>query len=153
MNLNRAFMVDITADLTRGVCRLLAGMGYSMLTEFDLGSGRRADVAGINRKGMVVIAEIKSSLADYRADRKWPQYLAYCDSFYFAVAEDFPRDILTRPQAQPGRCGLIVADRYGGAILRHAPEVRMNHSRRRSELLRFARRAAGRLHRLADPSR
>ena len=34
--------------------------------------------------------EIKSSLEDFRTDRKWRDYLDYCDSFFFAVAEDFP---------------------------------------------------------------
>ncbi len=143
---------DGAAAIRRGVCRLLANMGYSVLTEFELGSGRRADVAGVNRKGMFVIAEIKSSLADFRADGKWPDYLSYCDNFYFAVAEDFPHHVLMEPPARPDRCGLIVADRYGGAVLRHAPEVRMNASRRRGELLRFARRAANRLQSLADPA-
>lgn len=143
---------DGAAAIRRGVCRLLADMGYSVLTEFELGSGRRADVAGVNRKGMFVIAEIKSSLADFKSDGKWPDYLSYCDNFYFAVAEDFPRHALMESAGRPDRCGLIVADRYGGAVLRHAPEVRMNASRRRGELLRFARRAASRLQNLADPA-
>lgn len=145
-------MTTGTEAITRGACRTLSDMGFSVLTEFRLGSGRRADVTGLNAKGMMVIVEVKSSLADYRADAKWPEYLPYCDSFYFAVADGFPRQILSRPEAMPEVCGLIVADRFGGAVLRHAAERKMNAARRRAELLRFARKAAARWQRAADPS-
>ena len=80
---------DTAQQLARGVGRLLGHLGYDSLTEFTLRSGRRADLAGIDRKGRIVIVEIKSSVADFRADQKWPEYLDYCDLFYFAVPVDF----------------------------------------------------------------
>ena len=43
-------------------------------------------------------------LADYAYDAKWPDYLEYCDRFYFGVPEEFPRDLI------PEEAGLIVAD-------------------------------------------
>ena len=76
---------DTAQKLARGVGRLLTHLGYDSLTEFTLRSGRRADLAGIDRKGRIAIVEIKSSVADFRADQKWPEYLDYCDLFYFAV--------------------------------------------------------------------
>ncbi len=126
--------------LARGIQRLLAEMGYVSLSEFRLRNGRRADVAGIDRKGRVVIVEIKRSVQDYRSDRKWRDYLEYCDSFYFAAPRGFAADHL--PETQ----GLILADRYGAAVIRPAAEQASLHaSRRREVTLRFAISAAGRL--------
>lgn len=134
-----------TADITRGTERLLQSLDYATLTEFNLGSGRRVDVAGIERSGQLTFVEVKASVSDFRGDRKWPEYLDYCDSLYFGVAVDFPLDLLEQPAALPERTGIIVADRYGGSILRAATISKLNAHRRRAETLRFARRAAGRL--------
>ncbi|HZD25869.1 MAG TPA: MmcB family DNA repair protein [Alphaproteobacteria bacterium] len=139
--------VDPAELLARGVARLLTEIGYSSLTEFTLRSGRRADVAGIDGHGRIIIVEIKRSVADFRADRKWPDYLDYCDEFYFAVPARFPHELL------PDEAGLIVADRFGAELLRPsaAGSARLHPSRRREVLLRFAHAAAGRLQRLSDP--
>ena len=110
--------------LARGVARLLRHMGYGVLTEFLLSSGRRADVFGLNRKGAVVIVEIKLSAADFRADAKWSDYLAFCDHFYFAVPERFPRRLV------PDDTGLMVADRFGADVIRRAPARRMANALR-----------------------
>lgn len=124
--------------------RAFADMGQACLAEFRLGNGRRVDVVALDRGGLITIVEIKSSAADYRADRKWRDYLPFCDSFYFAVAEDFDRTLL------PGNVGIMVADRYTAAIMRRSPEFTMNPARRRALVLRFARTAGKRLMRL-DP--
>lgn len=133
------------ARLGRGVCRTFDALGYGALTEFTLRSGRRVDVIGVNGASEVAIAEIKTSEADYRADRKWQEYLDFCDRFYFAVPAGFPWRIL------PAECGLIVADAYAGAILRTAPHrTVMRGTRRRALILRFALAASGRLRRATD---
>ncbi len=131
--------------LARGVARLFANLGHTALFEFSLRNRRRADVAALAADGLFTIAEIKTSVADFRADQKWPEYLPFCDFFYFAVPTDFPAPLI------PDECGLIVADAYGGAIIREAPEIRMNAARWRSLALRYARTAARRLMQHADP--
>ncbi|GJL91460.1 MmcB family DNA repair protein [Hyphococcus sp.] len=129
---------DRTLSLTRGVTRLFFDLGLSPLCEFRLANGRRADVAGIDRKGKLVIAEVKSCRADFEVDQKWPDYLDYCDQFYFAVDPDFPRELL--PETE----GLIIADEYGAAIARAAEERTLNSARRKAVTLRFARQASAR---------
>ena len=129
----------------RGVRRLLRAHGFATVTELPLTSGRRADVVGVNGDGVLVIVEIKSSVADFRADRKWRDYFAHCDRLYFAVDADMPLAIM------PQEAGLIVADSYGGEILREPPAHAIPPAARRAVLLRFALAAADRLHRLADP--
>ncbi len=91
------------------------------------------------------IVEIKSSIEDFRADRKWPDYRLHCDRLFFATALDVPLTIF------PKDAGLILADAFGASILREAPEHRLPAARRRSMMLRFAHSAAGRLQALADP--
>ena len=132
--------------LARGVCRALVALGYGVLTEFPLRSGRRVDVIGISDRCETLIVEIKSSVEDFRADRKWTEYLEFCDSFFFAVPAGFPHDLV------PAGCGLMVADEYGAVILRPAPAQPMNGSRRRAQTARLAVVASLRLHRLLDPA-
>jgi hypothetical protein len=131
--------------IARGASRALLSHGFGRIAEFALANGRRADLAAISKKGEIWIVEIKSSVMDFRSDQKWPEYRDYCDRFYFAVLSDFPRDLI------PDHVGLIIADRFGGEIVRAAPEHRLSGARRKAILLQFARTAALRLHALADP--
>jgi hypothetical protein len=132
--------------LARGVGRALAQRGYATLTEVSLANGRRADVMGLGRTGELVIVEVKSSIQDFRSDAKWPEYREFCDRFYFAVSEDFPREAI------PVDCGLIVADGFGGAVLREAPMLALAAARRKAVTLRFALVSSERLRRLLDPA-
>ncbi len=135
----------LAAALARGVSRTLRAHGGATLTEFTLRTGRRVDVIGVDDDGRVTIVEIKTSVADFRSDGKWPEYLDFCDYFYFAVPEDFPRDLL------PGACGVMVADAYEALILVLSEARPVNGSRRRALILRFARAAAERLNAYTDP--
>ena len=132
-------------DLVRGVGRALTDAGQTVLAELPLGNGRRADLAAIDRAGTITLVEIKSCRADFLADGKWREYLGYCDRFYFAVASDFPLAVL------PPEEGLILADRFGGEIVRAARLRALCAARRKAMLIRFGRAAAGRLHGLLDP--
>lgn len=135
----------VALDIARGVMRLFEDLGYAALAEFPLRVRRRADIVALNAAGEIIIVEVKSSRADFRADQKWPEYRAFCDRFFFAVAAEFPRDIL------PEDCGLIVADRHGGAILREAPAMPLNGNRRRAQILQIALCASQRLARITEP--
>lgn len=137
---------EITAMLARGVQRMLADLGMVSILEMPLNNGRRADVVALGPGGAIWIIETKSGLADFAGDQKWPDYQDYCDALYFAVAEDFPRDLIDET------CGLIVADGFGGAILRPGPEHPLAPARRKAMLLAFARLAAARLHKASTSS-
>ena len=133
------------ASVQRGVRRLFAQLGQASLAEFSLSNGRRADVIALAPCGLVTIVEIKSSVADFRADRKWPDYRDFCDRFFFAIPEGVPQGLI------PDSAGLILADGFGAAILREAPQHRLASARRKAVMLRFAHAAAATLHALADP--
>jgi hypothetical protein len=127
---------ETTAAVTRGAARLLTALGYAPLAEVTLPNGRRADLMALGPKGEIFIVEVKSGPEDFRTDGKWPEYMPYCDAFAFAVAPEFPREIL------PEQPGLIVADGFGGAILREAPVSPLVGARRKALTLAFARLAA-----------
>ena len=134
-----------TVRLTRGARRAWAARGEALLTEFTPDRGLRADLFAVAKDGTMSIIEVKSGLADWRADQKWPAYRHWCDRLYFCVDVTFPIEEL------PEDVGLIRADGYDAEMVRPAPETRLSSARRRSLLLRFAADAARRLHRLEDP--
>jgi hypothetical protein len=111
-------------------------MGYAPMLEVCLPNGRRADVMALGRKGDIVICEVKSGVEDYRVDRKWGDYAPFCDAFFFAVAPEFPEGVL------PPGPGLIIADGFGGAVVREAPVVPLAPARRKALTLAFARLGA-----------
>jgi len=131
--------------VARGVQRCLFARGYAPLTEFVLPDGARLDVAALGPTGDVLAVEIKVSVADLRADRKWPGYLGYCERFYFAIPPTLD------PALVPDDQGLIVADRYGAEIVRESPVRPLNAARRKALTLSFARVAAARMLRGLDP--
>ena len=120
-------------------------LGFAVINELSLANGRRADVVGLSPAGDIWIVEVKSCLDDLRVDSKWPEYRDFSDALFFAVAPGLPVDIL------PADTGLILADRFGGEIVRPAPETRLAAARRKAMTLRFARAAAFSLQALADP--
>lgn len=132
--------------ILRGVQRLLRARNFESLAEVPLGNGRRADVLGIGPAGEAWIIEIKSSIADFRADHKWRDYRDYCDGLFFAVAPDFPIEIL------PYDAGLILADAYSGDVIRMASAHTLAPARRKTLVLQFARIAAMRLTARIDPA-
>lgn len=142
----RASLSGVAAGLARGVCRYYASAGCGCLLEVPLKSGRRADVMALGPGGEIVIVEIKSGPQDYRADRKWQDYVEFCDRFYFAVDAGFPQALI------PEEVGLILADRYGAAPIRDGPRHPLAGARRKAVTLRFARLAAARLRATIDPA-
>jgi hypothetical protein len=133
-------------DIFRGTARMLARLGFASINEVPLANGRRADLLAVGRDGLLLIVEVKSSLADFRSDRKWGEYREFCDRLAFAVAADFPRELI------PEDCGLIVADPFDAVILREGKTASLNPARRRALMLRFGRLAAARLLRMNDPA-
>ena len=127
---------EVTGVVTRGAAKLFLALGYAPLAEVTLPNGRRADLMAVGPRGEIAIAEVKSGLDDYRTDKKWAEYAPYCDAFYFAVDADFPREIL------PLGPGLIVADGFGGAVLRDAPATPLAGARRKALTIAFGRLAA-----------
>ena len=97
--------------IARGASRCLLAHGFARLPELTLANGRRADLIAIDMKGTIWIVEIKSSLADFRIDQKWPDYRDYCDRLFFAIPTTM------EPAIMPPEAGLIIADSWGAEII------------------------------------
>jgi hypothetical protein len=132
--------------VARGTARLLHAHGFSVVSELPLPSGRRADLVALDVGGTVWIIEIKSSVADFRADQKWQDYRLHCDRLFFATSLDVPCEIF------PPDTGLIVADAFGAELKCEAPEHKLPAATRKAMMLLFARAAALRLQSLIDPT-
>ena len=141
----------VAQDVARGVTRLFFRQDLFALCEVPLPNGRRADMLAIDGKGMLTIVEIKISRADLLGDHKWPDYLDYCDRFFWAVPAGFSLAPFDGDGLGRDVSGLIVADRYDAAVIREAPMRKLAPARRKAETLRFARRAARRLVGDLDP--
>ncbi len=130
---------DRAMTVRTGIIRGLEERGWSFLPELTLANGRRADLVGLDQKGLIHVFEIKSSIEDFRADLKWQDYIDYCDAFYFATLPDVPREIF--PETE----GLLLADRHGCEILREPVIRKLAPATRKALTLRYARSAADRL--------
>lgn len=135
----------------RGISRLFARNDVWCLPEMPLRNGRRADLMGIDAKGRIVIVEVKVSRADLLGDGKWPDYLDYCDRFYWGVPPGIDRAILESEEYKPDCCGIIVADGYDAEIVRPAPSHPLAAARRKVEVERLARAALRRQVVAGDP--
>ena len=141
----------VAGEVARGVTRLFCRQDLFAMCEVPLPNGRRADLMAIDARGGLTIVEIKVAKADLLGDCKWTDYLDYCDRFFLAVPPDLA-GICRGADFLPDIAGLIVADRYDAAIVRDPAIRALAPARRKSEILRFARRAARRLSAQIDPT-
>ena len=139
------------ADVARGVMRLFARNDIWCIPEMPLKNGRRADLMGVDAKGLVVIVEIKVARGDLLGDNKWPDYLDFCDRFFWGVPPSLDRSPLETEAYQPDDCGVIVADGYDAEIIRHAPLASLAPARRKAQVEKLARAAMRRHTALLDP--
>ena len=128
-------------DVCRGITRLFARNDIWVLPEMLLRNGRRADLMGVDPKGRIVIVEIKTARADLLGDSKWPDYLDFCDRFYWGLPPELDRLCLDGENFRPECCGVIVADAYDAEIVRPAPSHPLAAARRKVEVERLARAA------------
>lgn len=132
--------------IRRAAARLCLRLSWAPLHEVSFPSGRRADILALRGDGGFVCIEVKSGLRDFQTDQKWWDYREFCDHLYFAVDDDFPREVL------PEDTGLIVVADQQAELIREAPEHKLPAARRTALLRRFALLAGSRLAMLEDPA-
>ena len=137
--------------VARGISRLFLRNQIMVQPEVSLRNNRRADLMGLSIKGEIIIVEIKCSRADLLGDQKWPEYLEYCDRFFWAVPAGFDIGPLQNDAFMPERAGLIIADAYDAEIARPAGLAPLAAARRKTETQRLARLAMRRLMGISDP--
>ena len=113
------------STIARGVMRHFSQVGLSSLSEFSPARGLRVDIITLGMANEIWIVECKSCQSDFKSDKKWQNYLDWCDKYFWAVEANFPIDIL------PPDTGVIIADAYDASILREAPLKNLSVERRK----------------------
>ena len=131
--------------IARGVMRHFAQIGLSSLSEFSPTRGLRVDIITLGMSDEIWIVECKSGQNDFKSDKKWQNYLNWCDRYFWAVDANFPIGIL------PSDTGLIIADAYDASILRDSPLNKLSAARRKKIMNSVARSACNRLLLHTDP--
>ncbi len=78
------------ADILKQIMvKHFSNKGFAVHTEIAVNKWAkfRADVMAISMRNQIVIVETKSSVADFKNDHKWHEYLKYCHQFYFAMSD------------------------------------------------------------------
>ena len=131
--------------IARGVMRHFAQIGLSSLSEFSPTRGLRVDIITLGISDEIWIVECKSGQSDFKSDKKWQNYLDWCDRYFWAVDANFPIGIL------PSDTGVIIADSYDASILRDSPLNKLSAARRKKIMNSVARSACNRLLLHTDP--
>ena len=131
--------------IARGVMRHFSQIGLSSLSEFSPARGLRVDIITLGMANEIWIVECKSCQSDFKSDKKWQNYLDWCDRYFWAVDANFPIDIL------PPDTGVIIADAYDASILREAPLNKLSVARRKKIIKSIAKSACNRLLTYTDP--
>ena len=131
--------------IARGVMRHFAQIGMHSLSEFSPARGLRVDIITLGMSDEIWIVECKSGQSDFKSDKKWQNYLDWCDRYFWAVEANFPIDIL------PPDTGVIIADAYDASILREAPLKKLSVARRKKIIKSIAKSACNRLLTHTDP--
>ena len=121
----------------QAVIRFYTESGYACLTEFTLKTNRRPDITCLHKDGTILMVEVKSSVNDFKTDKKWHEYAEWADRLYFAVGQEFPTEILP----DEDQCGVIITDGFDCHITREAPLRKLAGSRRNHLIRRLARTA------------
>ena len=131
--------------IARGVMRHFSQIGLSSLSEFSPTRGLRVDIITVGISDEIWIVECKSGQSDFKSDKKWQNYLDWCDRYFWAVDANFPINIL------PSDTGIIIADAYDASILRDSPLNKLSAARRKKIMNSVARSACNRLLLHTDP--
>lgn len=75
---------------------------------------RRADLVFINHRGEIIIGEVKSCIADYRADSKMHEYLPHCNRLYLVIRNKEWARIKLKEYPIPDGVGVLVLEPGSG---------------------------------------
>jgi len=131
--------------IARGVMRHFAQIGMPSLSEFSPTRGLRVDIITLGMSDEIWIVECKSGQSDFKSDKKWHNYLDWCDRYFWAVDANFPINIL------PSDTGIIIADAYDASITRGSPLNKLSAARRKKITKSIAISACNRLLTHIDP--
>lgn len=135
---------EIAEALKKASAYLFFRYRYSCYFEVGLKmwGARRADVIGNKINGQIVIVEVKSSVADFKNDNKFEEYLEYCDRFYVCFTQEVWNKVVANAKLKARinkRVGVIVLRSDGYAkIVKPSKNPQVKLETRLSILARLA---------------
>ena len=138
-------MDKLSREILQKTMRFLSLKGYKVLSEFALPNKKRVDIIGINLKKEIIIVEVKSNKNGIKLDKKWKNYLNYCNYFYFACNDklkdfNFSKNI-----------GVIEKNSNDIKITKKSKYKKIPQKRKNTLILKIALSATSKFHRLIDP--
>lgn len=138
-------MDKLSRKILQNTMRFLSTKGYRVLSEFALPNKKRVDIIGINLKKEIVIVEVKSNKSEIKLDKKWKNYLNYCNYFYFACSDklknfNFSEDI-----------GIIRNNYNKIKITKESKYKKLPENKKNKLIFKITLSAISKFHRLIDP--
>lgn len=134
----------ITQAVTKAVTSYFTHKLFGVYHELGLTTWgkHKADVVAVNRKGHIVIVEVKSCMADFKTNSK-TDYIPFCNQFYWAFTQKFWEESSVRELIPTGTGVLILGTTSGLIKSVKSCRVRtMNGKIKKDMVLRMAWRAA-----------
>ena len=137
-------MDKLSRKIMLNTMRFLSTKGYKVLTEFALPNKKRVDIIGINLKKEIVIVEVKSNKNGIKLDKKWKNYLNYCNYFYFACSEKLNLNFSENIGIIRNNCNKI-------EITKEPKYKKLPENKKNKLIFKISLSAISKFHRLIDP--
>jgi len=119
--------------------------GFKVLSEFALPNKKRVDIIAINSKKKIIIVEVKSDKNGIKNDKKWKNYLNYCNYFYFACNDKLEDFNLSK------NIGIIQNKANSTKIIKKSKYKKLQKNKINKLIFKIALSATSKFHRLIDP--
>ena len=138
-------MDKLSREILQKTMQFLSLKGYKVLSEFALPNKKRVDIIAINLKRKIIIVEVKSNKKSLKYDKKWKNYVNYCNYFYFACNDklkdfNFSENI-----------GVIQNNSNNIKIIRKSKYKKLSENKKKQLIFKIALSATSKFHRLIDP--
>ena len=137
-------MDKLSRKILQNTMRFLSAKGYRVLSEFALPNKKRVDIIGINLKKEIVIVEVKSNKNGIKLDKKWKNYLNYCNYFYFACSEKLNLNFSENIGIIRNNCNKI-------EITKEPKYNKLPENKKNKLIFKISLSAISKFHRLIDP--
>jgi hypothetical protein len=139
-------MDKLSRKISQKTMQFLSSKGYKVLSEFALPNKKRVDIIAINSKKEIIIVEVKSKKSEVKTDKKWKNYLNYCNYFYFACNDKLKDLNLSK------NIGVIQNNSKSIKITKKSKYKKLSENKKNKLIFKIALSAASKFHRLIDPA-
>tara|TARA_Y100000590_G_scaffold367596_1_gene427753 strand:- start:300 stop:767 length:468 start_codon:yes stop_codon:yes gene_type:complete len=138
-------MDKLSRKILQKTMQFLSLKGYKVLSEFALPNKKRVDIIALNLKKEIIIVEVKSNKTAIKLDKKWKNYLSYCNYFYFACNGNLKNISFSK------NIGVIQENSKNVKIIKKSKYRNIPKNRKNNLIFKIALSAASKFHRLIDP--